>query len=141
MLTVPHPHTATSITNAVTANLAPTTSGGCTMSSTLSSASSNTATSVKGSAGQLYGIYVSNTNASARWLKFYNTASTPTAGSGTPVLRLLIPGNTSGVAGAFEFSNGVAFSSGIGFTITGAVADNDTTAISANEVIVNILYK
>lgn len=125
----------------VTANLAPTTSGGCTMSSTLSSASSNTATSVKGSAGQLYGIYVSNTNASARWLKFYNTSSTPTAGSGTPVLRLLIPGNTSGVAGAFEFSNGVAFSSGIGFTITGAVADNDTTAISANEVIVNILYK
>lgn len=125
----------------VTANLAPTTSGGCTMSSTLSSASSNTATSVKGSAGQLYGIYVSNTNASPRWLKFYNTSSTPTAGSGTPVLRLLIPGNTSGVAGAFEFSNGVAFSSGIGFTITGAVADNDTTAISANEVIVNVLYK
>lgn len=122
-------------------NLIPATSGGCTISSTLSSASSNTATSVKGSAGQLYGLYISNTSASARWLKFYNTASTPTGGSGTPVLRLLIPGNTSGAAGAFEFSNGIAFSSGIGFTITGAVADNDTTAISANEVIVNVIYK
>lgn len=126
----------------VTANLAPTTSGGLSFSSgrVISGASTN-ATSVKASAGQLYALYVSNINASPRYLKLYNKASSPTVGSDTPVLTFLIPGNTSGAAGCFEFSNGIAFGTGIALAITTGVADADTGAVAANELVVNVLYK
>jgi hypothetical protein len=121
--------------------LVPQTTGGLSIYRLLSAATTN-AQSVKGSAGQLYGWYVSNVNAAARFLKIYNTASAPTAGSGTPVMTIAIPGGSTAGAGAnVEFANGIAFGTGIGITITGAVADNDTTAIAANEVILNLLYK
>jgi hypothetical protein len=130
------------ISGTPTVTQVPAASGGLSMSSTLSSASSGTATNVKSSAGQVFGWVITNTSASPRYVKFYNSASTPTAGSGTPVLRIMVPGNTSGAGVvAAEFTNGIAFSSGIGFTIVSGVADNDATNISANEVIVNTLYK
>jgi hypothetical protein len=58
----------------------PATSGGLTISRTLSASSTN-ATSVKASAGQVYGWYVSNTNSSARYLKLYNKASRRRSGA------------------------------------------------------------
>lgn len=120
----------------------PATSGGLsTGSSPYISAASTNATSVKGSAGQLYGMYVSNINVNPRYVKLYNKASSPTVGSDTPIMTFMVPGNSSGVSGAFEFSNGIPFSTGIAFAITGSYANADTTAISAGDVIVNILYK
>ena len=123
-------------------SVAPATSGGLSIKSVLSSASSGTATPVKAGAGQVFGWVITNTNASPRYVKFYNTSGTPTAGSGTPELRIMVPGNTSG-AGlvAAEFTNGIAFSTGIGFTIVSGPTDADASNISANEVIVNVLYK
>lgn len=122
----------------VTANLAPTTSGGLTISRTISAASTN-ATNVKGSAGQIYGILVSNTNAAARYLKLYNKATSPTIGTDTPVLTIMIPPNSSGVVGSWE--HGLAFGTGIGFGLTTGVADSDTAAVAANEQVVHIFYK
>jgi hypothetical protein len=58
--------TGTNTLGAVTPK--PTTSGGLSISRTLSAASTN-ATSVKGSAGQVYTIYAHNTNAAVRYLK------------------------------------------------------------------------
>jgi hypothetical protein len=123
-------------------SVTPATSGGLSIKSVLSSATSSTATNVKASAGQVFGWVITNTNASPRYVKFYNTSGTPTAGSGTPELRIMVPGNTSG-AGivASEFTNGIAFSTGIGFTIVAGPTDGDASNISANEVIVNVLYK
>lgn len=115
----------------------PATSGGLTISRTLAAASTN-ATSVKGSAGQVFGWFIYNASASAKFLKLYNTASAPTAGSGTPVMTIPIPATS---AANCEFANGIAFGTGIGFTMTGAVADNDTTALAANDLILNLLYK
>lgn len=120
--------------------LVPVTTGGLTVSSTLIAAGTN-ATSVKASAGQLYKIEVTNNSANIGYLKLYNTAGTPTAGSGTPVIRLMCPGNASG-AGAFSsFDNGVTFGTGIGFTFTGGIADADTTSVAASAFIVNLYYK
>jgi hypothetical protein len=121
-------------------SLTPTTSGGHSISRTISAASTN-ATNVKGSAGQLYGYIVSNVNAAARYLKFYNKATAPTIGTDTPVLTVCIPGNTAGVTGHVEFANGIAFSAGIGFGLTTGVADSDTGAVAANEQVVNLFYK
>lgn len=120
--------------------LAPQTSGGLSISRTISAASTN-ATSVKASAGQVFGIYAHNTNAAVRYLKLYNKASAPTVGTDTPVLTLPIPGNTAGAGFVLEQSNGIAFATGIALALTAGVGDSDTGAVAANEIVVNLVYK
>lgn len=128
------------VSGTVSANPVPTTTGGLTVTSTLIASGTN-ATSVKASAGQIYKIEVTNNSANIGYLKIYNTASAPTAGSGTPVIRLMCPASASG-AGSFSSNDlGVAMSSGIGFTFTGGIADADTTSVAASAFIVNIYYK
>ena len=98
---------------------------------------------VKASAGTVYGILFSNLATSTRFLKFYNaTAATVTVGTTTPVLTLALPGNaTDDISGVISFPQGIAFSTAICAAATTGVADNDTGAPGANEVLVNILYK
>ena len=103
--------------------------------SLLSGATTN-ATLVKGGSGALNGYYLFNSAAYAVYLKFYNSATIPTAGAGTPVLRVGVPAG----AGANVGSLGLYFGLGIGFTITKLPADNDTTVVAANDLIVNLLY-
>jgi hypothetical protein len=118
---------------------APATSGGLSTYTLISAATTNLNTP-KSSAGQIYNIQAFNTNASSvRYLKIYNKASNPTLASDTPIAVYMIPSGGGGVV--VEISNGIACSNGIAIAITGAVANNDTTAISASEVVVNIQYK
>ncbi len=131
----------TSITNPVTANLAPTTSGGLSAYSYIAAASSNQdSQNPKGSAGQLYGYNLTNVSASIRYVKIYNKATGPTSAD-TPVLRLTLPGNASGAGCNTSFESGIAFSSGIGIRITTGQADSDTGAVTAGDVVVNLWYK
>jgi hypothetical protein len=96
---------------------------------------------VKASAGQVYGMWVTNTATATRFVKFYN-ATSGTLGTGTPVITVGIPGNSSDdVSGLFSSTHGIAFSTGICVGAGTGVADNDTGAPGANEVIVNIFYK
>lgn len=129
---------ASDSTGLMKAALEPRTSGGNSLSSTISAASTN-ATSVKGSAGQVYGIYCINLNAAARYLKVYNKATAPTVGTDVPVLRFLIPPN-SGVV-VYQSVHGMALSAGIAFALTTGIADADTGAVSASEHLVNVEYK
>lgn len=104
----------------------------------LNSAATTNATSVSATANTLlFGYYISNTNSSVRYVKFYNKASAPTVGTDTPVLVLAIPG--SGAANV-SFPAGVNFTTGLAFATTTGAADSDTTAVAANEVIVNLVY-
>lgn len=122
-------------------NPEPQTANGLTISRTLSAASTN-ATSVKASAGQVYTIYAHNTNAAVRFLKLYNKASAPTVGTDTPVMTLPIPGNTSGAGFALDTGGmGIAFGTGIALALTTGIADADTGAVAANEIVVNLLFK
>lgn len=97
---------------------------------------------VKASAGTVYGVAFSNLATSTRFLKFYNaTAANVTVGTTTPVLTLALPGNASDdISGVLSFPQGIAFSTAITAAATTGVADNDTGAPGANEVLVNILY-
>jgi len=104
----------------------------------LNSAATTNATSLKASAGEVGMIVAFNTSAAAKFLKFYNKASAPTVGTDTPILTLPIPASNNGFV--ITPSEGIAFSTGIAFAITGAVADGDTTAVAANDVIVCIAY-
>jgi hypothetical protein len=94
---------------------------------------------VKTSAGQLFGWYIFNAAASTRYVKIYNaTAANVTVGTTTPVITIPVP---AGSAANVEFSNGIAFSTAITAAATTAVADNDTGAPSANDVVINLFYK
>lgn len=118
----------------------PSASGGTTPYK-LNSAASTNATTVKASAGQVYMITASNTNAAVRYLKLYNKASNPTVGSDTPVLVFAIPGNTAGAGTNIPVpDSGIAFSTGIAFALVTGAADSDNTGVAANEIIVNMAY-
>ncbi len=98
---------------------------------------------VKGTAGQVYWIHAINLAASKRYLKFYNaTAANVTVGTTTPVLTFVIPtqGDTNGTGFVLQVPMGIAFDTAITVAATTALADNDTGAPSANDVVVNIGY-
>ena len=101
-------------------------------------AASTNATSVKASAGQIYGWSLYNNASLARYFKLYNKASAPTVGTDTPFFTIIIPasGGTN-----VEWPHGIPMGTGIAFAITGGVADSDTTAVSADDVHGALLYK
>ena len=103
----------------------------------LLAAATTNATLVKSAPGQLCGWFFKNNAAYDVFIKFYNSATIPTAGVGTPVLTFPVP---AGAAANLSLLNGVGFSLGIGYTITKLVADNDTTVVVANDLVVNLFY-
>lgn len=107
-----------------------------TSSGYLSTATTN-ATNVKNSSGNLFIIYAVNYSASVRYLKLHNTSSTPTPGSAV-VETYVLPATSSQV---FSFPPiGARWTTGISFTITGAIAESDTTAIGAGDVRLRFTY-
>ena len=74
-----------------------------------------------------------NTN---RFLKLYNKATTP-ASTDVPVMTLVVhPSETVVITPAIS----LLFNLGIGYRMTANYADNDATAVAANELAVNIAY-
>lgn len=110
---------------------------------------STNATSVKAAAGMVYGYRVTSVSPEANYLKFYDKASAPTVGTDTPKITIGIPiGNTT-LQNVSEFwPQGIAFSTGIAFSITEPVStaivsiDSESQATdTANEISVTIYYK
>ena len=117
--------------------LDPQTANGLLLSRVISAATTN-ATVVKSSGGQIYGWHVYNSNAAVRFLKFYNKATAPTVGTDPAVITIALqPANVTSV----EYTNGLAFATGIGLGLTVGLADSDTAAVAANEIVVNTFYK
>lgn len=123
------------ISGTVPTSASPVTSGGLSAYRNISILA--TGVSIKGSAGQIYGYYLYNNSAATRFVKFYNKATAPTIGTDTPVLTIPLP---AGGGANLSFPIGVAFALGIGIGATQLVADSDTTAPSANDVIVDVYY-
>jgi hypothetical protein len=95
---------------------------------------------VKGTEGVVFSIYASNTNASARWLKLYNaTAANVTVGTTTPVATFYLPPSGANPV-KIDLAHGLRFSTAITAAATTGVADSDTGAPGANEVVVVIGY-
>lgn len=113
------------------------TSGGSTPFHALSAASNNS-TSLKGSAGLLYGYSISNTTASIRWVKFYNKASAPAPATDTVVWAEQIPANATVIA---TFPEGMGFATGIAFAAVANASDTDNTSIGAADLSIDIRYK
>jgi hypothetical protein len=130
-----------SLTNPMPVRIAPMAADGCTIARSINLGT--TELEVKATAGCVYGLWFSNMSTSSRFLKFYNdTAANVTVGTTTPVLTLTMPGNASDdISGVFSIPQGINFSTAICVAATTGLADNDTGAPSANDVIVNIFYK
>lgn len=65
-------------------------------------------------------------------------SSAPTVGTDTPIHTFAVPAGYCGSLGIPE--SGIRTSLGLGLGITAAIADADTTAIAANEVVINGAY-
>lgn len=90
---------------------------------------------VKRGQGCLSSFVAMNVSGSVRYLKLYDMNRPPDAGLGTPLRRYAIPASTTGKGIVFAPKIPIQFNRGLGFTITGGAADNDTTQINAREVI------
>jgi hypothetical protein len=96
------------------------------------------ATNVKASAGKLYSIQGYNAAASVRYCKLYNSASVPTAGSGTPVKTLALPPSCAFV---FDWPRGYTFTTGLGFTLVTGPLDTAAVGVTAGDILaLNIDY-
>jgi hypothetical protein len=129
-----------STANPLPVRVLPVAAGGCSIFRSLDLDESEE--EVKASAGTVYGVWFSNTATATRFLKFYNaTAANVTVGTTTPVLTLALPGNTTDdISGVFSIPQGIAFSTAITVAATTGLADNNTGAPAANDVIVNVFY-
>ncbi len=115
----------------------PHTAGGLSVYRVVSAATTNAAI-IKASAGQVFGWYIYNSNAAARKVILYNSATAPTVGTTAAFMTIVIPG---GSGANVEYTNGIAFSAGISIGTSTGLADTDATAVAATDLIINIMYK
>jgi len=111
----------------------------------LISAASTNGTNVKSTPGALLGGVLTNYTTSIRYVKFYAKATAPTVGTDTPIMTVpLPPAAASGATNVYLAdifgSYGLKFLLGIGYGITGALTDGDTTAVGAGDVSVSLSF-
>ncbi len=92
---------------------------------------------VKATGGNVCLINAHNASAAVRYVKLYNKATAATAAD-TPRLRFHLP---AGGSLTVSVPNGISFPAGIGVRCVTGVADNDNTAASPNDVLINIAFK
>lgn len=98
-------------------------------------------TVVKSSPGKITTISAVNmAEETISFLKLYNKATAPVLATDVPVMTIPVPTHTQGAGIVIPIPNGLNFSNGIAIAITGGVADSDTTAVGADEVVINLTY-
>lgn len=99
---------------------------------------------VKTAAGMVYSLIITNIATTTRFVKFYNaTAANVVVGTTTPVITIPVPGNASDDT-TLVWNNGgmgIAFDTAICVAATTGLADADTGAPAANDVVINVFYK
>ncbi len=100
---------------------------------------------VKGEAGVLAGMHVVNLSDGVRYLKVFNAAAADvTVGTTVPVMTLPIPtlGDTNGAGFLLPPTlPGIEMDTAITLAATTGLADNDSGAPGANEVVINVWYR
>lgn len=93
------------------------------------SAATTNSTLMRAGKGLVKVLLPINTTSTTYFLKLYDKATAPTCGTDTPVLTIPVP-NAAGAGGgvALPSADGLQFFNGVGFCLTGGIADNDTTS-------------
>lgn len=97
-----------------------------------SAAATTNGANIKATSGHYYWVRGTNKAAYDVFVKLYNLATSPTVGSSTIYDTICIPAGGSIIA---EFPQGVSFATGLSIAITKLVADADTTALIAGDVV------
>lgn len=102
------------------------------------SAATDNPTNVKATAGNVPYLLISNDGIAKAFMKLYDKATAP-SNADTPVSTILLP------LGALQvpINDGALrhpFALGIGYRLTGLLADADNTAVVAGAIAVNMLY-
>ena len=111
-----------------------TAAGGALISRIVATASTNV-TSIKAGTGKLYGYSISNTTASAFYVKFYNIASGSVVVGTTAIVDTLYVPATGTWTGTFVGDIGIGFATAISYSTTANAVDSDTTVIGAGPII------
>jgi hypothetical protein len=105
----------------------------------VSAAASTNSTSCKTSSAEVFQVEAYNTSASVKFLKIYNKASPATVGTDTPVLTIALPPTARTT---MTLPSPYYLGTGLAIAVTGAANDNDTTALTAGDVVaLNVLYQ
>jgi hypothetical protein len=99
-------------------------------------------TLVRPGAALVKSIFVTNNTASLYYLKFSDTATTPSCGTTPIVFKVTVPFGASSSGGylPIEIPDGMQFFNGVAFCLTGAIGDTDTTNAAAG-VTINVMVK
>jgi hypothetical protein len=90
------------------------------------------AQSIKGSAGRLITLSLTNTGASTRWLKLWNTLNTGvTLGTTAAIAEIALPVNQNVYV---QVEGGIGFATAITCAITGGAGLTNNTAVTAGDV-------
>lgn len=99
-------------------------------------------TTIKNSAGQLYGIQCFNILATPVYIHSFDLASgSITLGTTADTERWMCPGNTAGAGFVIEITTGDQYLNAINYITSLNMATTDHTAITASSVTVNFLFK
>jgi hypothetical protein len=104
----------------------------------LTSAASTNSTSVKGSAGTLHMVHLTNTTGTTYYLRLYNAASAPTCSSATNFIRSIPVAGTS--TNGYALTVGETFATGIAFCFTGGGSSTDNTN-AATGIYISLDYR
>lgn len=104
--------------------------------STLNSAATTNATSLKATAGMVFSISVFNASAATKYFRLYNKASAPTVGTDVPILIVAVPA-TSSKEIVFP-GTGLKMATGIAYAVTGGATVADATAVAAADVLLMV---
>jgi hypothetical protein len=100
-------------------------------------ATGTNAASIKGSAGKLRSVHAFNKADYPIYYKFHDTAGTPTPGAGV----VMTVGVQAGQRVDFVPAGPRSFVNGIGVSAVLNHADNDTTAVAANDGSLEVFYE
>ena len=93
---------------------------------------------VNAGATRLTVIVPLNTTTTLYYLKLYDKATAPTCGTDTPVQTFPVPFGGSNAGGGIALPlppGGLSFQNGLGFCLTGGIADNDAANAAAGVAI------
>ena len=122
-----------------TVSLTPaTSSGNDDVAFRLNSAASINATLIKNGSGILKSYDIANTNAAVRYVKFYNTASTPAPATDAALLLTVIRVPALDSKSFAYGTYGLGFSAGIGLATTTGAADTDVGAVGAGDLLITV---
>lgn len=105
------------------------------------SAATTNATLLSSFLTTIYDVKLYNSGATVAWLKFYNKGTTPVVGTDVPVALYPIP--PMGMLSIDAATSGLSMyqtTTGLGYAITGAMGDLDTTAVALDQIGGTIIF-